>query len=315
MAHEGLDVLIAKDLGQPLDYNLKVSPVLSEIANIETAQPGELVRIFNYTGEDASADDIYTADANGALTAHKVSAVSPATLTFAGLQSTIEYVLINEVLPAVDQNALARKKAGIGRAMDKEELYRILNAILALDGGTGEPDLEVVQATGDDLYDLIDKMVTAVEDYADDYVLLASASVFRAIRNYDKDNSTVAAYRVGLDTYLENAGIKVIKVKGAVIDTGGTHSVLLASGKMILIGRNSEFAAGKPITFVRRLMTPEIAKAMNSESAERAISIANAPVPIVSNGSGTLGWACFGYESVIEAICNYKAICFASYTA
>jgi hypothetical protein len=298
---ERIDLEIAQVLGAPIDPNLKVPVALMEIAEIETAQPGELVRIFNSSAEDANVDDIYAVDANGGLTLHKVSPVAPATLTFSGLQSKLGYVLIDEILPAPDQSALARKKAGITRAMDKEEVRRICTAIL------GIPSQEVTQASGEDLYDLIVKMVHLVEDYGDNYVLLVGSSVKEAIDVYDKVNADNFQYRIGLKETLAAAGIKIIKMTGKV-----NGAAILATAKLILVARDSTLAIGKPITFVRRLMSPEIVKLMNSESAERAICVAQAPTVINGAGKNTLGYGVFGYESIIETITNYRALAWAT---
>lgn len=296
-----LDITIAQVLGAPIDPNLKVPVALKEIAEIETAQPGELVRIFNNSAEDGNTDDIYSIDANGGLTLHKVSPVAPATLTFVGLQSKLEYVLVDEILPAADQNALARKKAAITRAMDKEEVKRVCDAIL------GIVSQEVTQSSGEDLYDLIVKMVHKVEDYGDNYVLLVGSTVKEKIDTYDKENADNFNYRIGIKEYLASAGITIVKMTGKV--NGGS---ILGTAKLILVARDSTLAIGKPITFVRRLMSPEIAKSMNSESADRAISVAQAPTIVNAAGKNTLGYGTFGYESIIETITNYRALAWAT---
>jgi hypothetical protein len=296
-----LDLTIAEVLGAPIDPNLKVPVAISEIAEVETAQPGDLVRIFNNSAEDVQEDVIYSVDANGGLTINKVSPVAPATLTFVGLQSKLDYVLIDEILPAADQNALARKKAGITRAMDKQEVKRICDAIL------GITSQEVIQASGEDLYDLIVKMVHLVEDYGDNYALLVGSSVKEAIDVYDKVNADNFHYRVGIKEYLKEAGITVTKMTGKV-----NGAAILATAKLILVARDSTLAVGKPITFVRRLMSPEIAKQMNSESTDRAICVAQAPTIINAAGKNTLGYGVFGYESIIETITNYRALAFAT---
>jgi hypothetical protein len=307
-----VDLLIASTLRAPINPNLPVPLAISEIAEVEEAQPGEMVRIFDYTGEDGNADDLY-AIGDSTLTIHKISPVEPATLTFVGLKSKLEYVLVDEVLPAVDQNALARKKAGISRAMDKQELKRICDGVLALDGDTdvGNVDCEVVQGTEDDIYALIDKMIEKVEPYATDYALLVTAAVSRAMRNYSKDNAENKQYDVSLNQLLADNGVTVIKVRGKV-----NGADILADGKLILVGRKSGLAAGKPITFVRRLFNAEIAKYMGIESGlpGRAISVAQAPT-VISSGSGLIGFATFGYESVIEAITNWRAICWSTFSA
>jgi hypothetical protein len=294
---ERIDLEIAQVLGQPIDPNLKVAVALSEIANLETAQPGELVRIFNNSAEDTNDDDVYAVDANGGLTLHKVTPVAPATLTFVGLQSKLEYVLIDEILPAADQNALARKKAAITRAMDKEELRRICTAMLGL------TTQEVDAASGEDLYDVILKMKHKLEDYGDNYILLAGSTVTEKIDTYDKDKVSTFEYRIGLKETLAQLGIKVVKVIGKV-----NGVAVLAATKAIMVARDSSLAQGKPVTFVRRMINPAIAAQMGVEAGERLVSVAQVPTIINADNKNTLGYGVFGYESIIETITNYRAI-------
>jgi hypothetical protein len=302
-----VDVEIAKLIGVPINPNLKVPVALSEIANLETAEPGDVVRIFNYTDEDANADDIYDIG-DSSLTKHAVTPVEPATLAFHGLKSNLEYVLIDEVLPEADQDALGRKKAGISNAMDKKELKRVLDAILTFDGSGSPalPDCEVDGvSTGRDLYDVIMALKHKVEDYATDYVLLCGSAVMEAIDTYDKDNADNFQYRVGLKETLVSLGIKPIKIIGAV-----NGAALLDTKTAIFVGRNSTLAAGKPVTFVRRLISPAIAAQMGVDGGERIVSVAQVPTVINAGGENLLGYACFGYESMIETITNYRAIAF-----
>jgi hypothetical protein len=294
------DLEIARVLGVPIDPNLKVPVVISEIAQVETAEPGEEVKY--YSSYDTNTDDIYTADANGVITRHKLTANGATALSFQGLQSKLEYVLINDVMAGSEGNkpdvgVLGRKKAAIARAMDKEEVKRICDACLSLSAQ------EVVQASGEDLYDVIAKMVHKLEDYADNFVLLVGSAVKEAIDTYDKDNADNFQYRVGLKEYLASVGITVIKMVGLV--NGGR---VLATDKAILIGRDSSIAQGKPILFVRRKVNPEIAKMMNAEVAERLISVAQAPT-IIDGTNNLLGYGVFGFEAIIEAIVNPLAIC------
>jgi hypothetical protein len=303
-----IDLEIARTIGEPIDPNLKVPVVIAEIANVEQALPGEEVKY--YASYDANVDDVYTADANGVITAHKLTANAATALTFQGLQSKLEYVLINDVLCGSEGNkpdtgVLGRKKAGISRAMDKEEVRRICTACLALSAQ------EVTQASGEDLYDLCVKLVHKVEDYGDNYVLLVGSTVKESIDTYDKENADNFNYRVGLKEYLASAGITVIKVAGTFTNSSGAAQRMLATDKMILVARDSTIAAGKPILFVRRQVNPEIAKMMNAETAERLISVAQAPT-IIDGTNNLLGYGCFGFEAVIEAIVNSKAIAWAT---
>jgi hypothetical protein len=304
-----IDIEISKLIGVPIDPNLKVPVVISEICNLETAEPGEEVKYF--AAYDANVDDVYTADAGGAITAHKLTANAAIALSFQGLQSNLEYVLINDVLAGSEGNkpdtgVLGRKKAAIARAMDKEEVRRLLALCLS------QASQEVTQGTGVDLYDLIVKMVHKIEDYGDNYVLLVGSTVKEAIDVYDKVNADNFYYRVGLKEYLASAGIKVIKVAGTFTNSTGVGQRMLATDKLILIARDSTIAAGRPFTFVRRLANPEIAKLMNAESAERIISVAQAPT-IIDGTNNLLGYGVFGFEAVIECMQNKYAISWATY--
>lgn len=292
---ERVDLEIARLIGAPIDPNLKVPVALAEIANIETAEAGELVRIFNNSAEDVNVDDIYAVDANGGLTLNKISAVAPATLTFVGLSSKLEYVLLDEVLPAPDQKALGRKKAGIARAMDKEELRRLIVGMLGLAS-------QQVTASAK-LYTGILALKHKVEDYGDNFVLLVSSDVSEAIDTYEIDNVTTFYYKMGLRELLASLGVKVIKVVGKV---NGANLITAKTG--ILVARDSSLAAGKPNTFVRRAISAEVAAQMGVEAGDRLISVAQVPTIINAAGKNTLGYGCFGYESIIETIVNFRAI-------
>ncbi|MFA7290235.1 MAG: hypothetical protein WC055_15270, partial [Melioribacteraceae bacterium] len=184
------DVLIAKTIGQPIDSALPVPFILSEIADVETAEPGEDVYVF--TAYDDNTDTVYTAGDAGELTSNRKSPSGATSLTFVGLQTDLAYVTVNEVLDAKDQSAIGRKKAAITRSMDKQEVKRILTAILAVS------TQEVTRASGEDVYDVIVKMVHKVEDYGDNYVLLCGATVKEKIDTYDKDNASTFNYNVGM---------------------------------------------------------------------------------------------------------------------
>jgi hypothetical protein len=296
---ERVDLEISRVIGVPIDSNLKVPVALAEIADVETAEPGEEVKY--YATEDGNADDIYTADADGKLTIHKLTANAATALTFQGLQSKLEYVLINDVLAGSEGNkpdtgVLGRKKASITRSMDKLEVNRIYNAILGL------ASQEITKASGEDIYDGIKKMIHLVEDYGDNYVLLVGSTCKEVLDEYDKKNADNFHYRIGIYEMLERQGIKLIKVVGKV-----NGASVWAATKMALIARDSTIAQGKPILFVRRKVSPEIAKMMGAEDAERLISVAQAPT-IIDGSNNLLGYGVFGFEAIIEAIVNYRAI-------
>ena len=293
------DVLIAKTIGQPLDSALPVPFVLSEIADIETAEAGE--DVYAFTAYDDNVDTVYTAGDAGELTSNKKSPLGATQLVFGGLQTDLAYVTINEVLDAKDQSAIARKKAAITRSMDKQEVSRIITAILALSSQ------EVTRATSEDLYDVVLKMVHKIEDYGDEFVLLCGATVSEKIDTFDKDNVASFNYRIGMKEALANLGIKKIKVVGSIKLDSGASAKVLADDSAILVARNSQLKVGRPILFVRRMINPGIAAGMGVDAAQRLISVAQAP-QVINNHKNILGYGVFGYESIIEAIVNYKAI-------
>jgi hypothetical protein len=295
MANDRVDLEIARLIGQPIDPNLKVPAAIAEICNVETAAPGEIVKTFE--ASDANADDIY-AIGDSTLVKHVVDPVTPATLSFVGLKSKLEYVLVDTVLGLEDQGALARKKASLTRAMDKEELRRIIAGILLVAAS------EVTTVVADEIYENFLKMIQQVEDYGDNYVLLVSPDVQAKIDSYEIDNAVaVRSYEVSLRQMLKDAGVTVIKIVGKV---NGAN--LITAKTAILIARDSTLAAGKPIYFIRRSINPAIAAQMGIEGGERLVSVAQVPTIVNADGLNYLGYGCFGYESISLSITNYRAI-------
>jgi hypothetical protein len=237
------------------------------------------------------------------LTYHKIGLKTVTALTFVGLQSKLETVLIDEILNSKDQSALAQKKEAIIRAMDSEEVKRILNLCLAV------ASQEVNKVTGMDLLDTIILMKEKVSNYATDYVLLVASDVMNEIESYDKDNVSTFNYKMSIKEELAKIGIvKIVKVLG---DSGlaGSSTPTLAAGKAILVGRNSGLAAGRPITFLRRKFSKEIAELSGAaEGAVRLIDVAKTPTVINGSSANTLGYGVFGYESIIQVLTNYRAI-------
>jgi len=290
-------------INTPIDPNLKCPVELMDIVEYRESEPGETVEYFGSPAQDRAADDIYAADANGTITFHKVALKSVTALTFVGLQSKLETILIDEILNSKDQSALAAKKDGIIRAMDCEEVRRILNLVLAV------ASQEVTKASGEDLLDVIIKMKQKVSKYADDYILLVASDVMDKIDSYDKENVSTFNYKMSIMDEIAKLGIKkVVKVLGNSGYAAGDTPVL-ADGKAILVGRNSSLVRGRPITFLRRKFTKEIAELSGAaEGATRLVDIAKTPTPVNADGANTLGYAVFGYESIIQVLTNYRAV-------
>jgi len=290
-------------INEPIDPNLKCAVELADIVNYKESEAGETIEYFASSAQDRGADTIYAADTNGTLVYAKVGLKTVTALTFVGLQSKLETVLIDEILNSKDQSALAQKKEAIIRAMDSEEVHRILNLCLAV------PSQEVNKVTGMDLLDTIIKMKEKVSDYATDYVLLCASDVMNEIEKYDKENVGTFNYKMEIKAELAKIGIvKIVKVLGNSGLAGGSTPCLDA-GKAILVGRNSGLAAGRPITFLRRKFSKEIAELSGAaEGAVRLIDVAKTPTVINGSSANTLGYGVFGYESIIQVLTNYRAI-------
>lgn len=304
---------IAKLVGEPINPQLPVPVEIQAIADTFTAEVGE--KIWRYTAIDSSLDTIIDVDSNGAITLVKRTPTGDAELTFKGLNSKMEYVLIDDILGETDNTSvLARRKESITRGMDKREVKMICDALLAKTAGylPGVEPHEVTVASADDLYDIIIKMKHKVEDYGDGFVLLVGTNVKEKIDTYDKDNATTFNYNVTLTAKLRELGIEVIKMFGKVeVTDGGGELPIFDSKSLVLIAKNSRIAEGKPIKFVRRKISADIAKLMGADvdTAQRAL-IVN-PTPVNLAGVNTLAYGIYGYESLIFTITNPYAICIA----
>jgi len=311
------DLEIAKLIGQPINPQFPVAIELAEIADTFTAEPGE--HVWRYQNVDLTADVILDVDPNGLITPIKRTPLNDIELTFKGVNSKLEYVLVEDILNKVDTNALARRKEAIARGMDKRELKVVLDALITPSNVYFPHNVvsnnEITPASGDDLYDVVMKMKHAVEDNGDNYILLVGSTIKEKMDTYDKDNVTSFNYNIGLQARLREVGIEVMKIFGKVsLNDAETEVVLLDPKKMILIAKNSRVAEGKPIKFVRRRITPEIAQqmGMDVDNAQRAVMVN--PVPVQDNGN-RLAYGVYGYESTIFCVTNPYAIVYCDATS
>jgi hypothetical protein len=304
---------IASLIGQPINIQLPVPVELQAIADTFVAKPGE--KIWKFNALEQYADVILDVDVStGAIVPKKRDPLGIVEITFKGLNSKLEYVLLDAVLASPDTDILSRRKESITRGMDKREMKIILDAIVA-GTATYMPGAELPFAyakTGADLYDVLIGMKHALEDYGTDYVLLAGSRVKEAIDLYDKSNVQAFRYNVTLPAKLKELGIEVIKIYGKVsVDATDTEATayMLDPFKCIMVAKDSRIAEGKPIKFVRRQITPEIAKLMGAEVNEAQRAIVVNPVPVNVGGTNTLAYGVFGYESIIFSRFNRCSRC------
>lgn len=230
---------IAQLIGQPINTQLPVPVEIQAIADTFTAQPGE--KVYRFTTLDTTADVVLDVS-TGAIVTVKRDGVGDAEMTFKGLNSKLEYVLVDAVLASPDTDLLSRRKESITRAMDKKEVKLIVDAILSGDASGDNVYFPAVNAedigSGADIYDLIVAMKHKVEDYGDGYVLLVASDVKEAIDNYDKAINTTNVGGVSLPAKLRELGIEVVKMYGKVSVASNEEEVaIFPAGKLIQIGR------------------------------------------------------------------------------
>lgn len=310
LSMNSITLKIARLIGEPINESLPVPLAISEIADTDVAEVGE--KVWYFANRDDDPDEIYYVDtSSGVMTVVKRSPVSETELTFQGLNSRIEYVLVDTILSSVDNKVLARKKERIAAGLDKLELKLIIDAVMA------SADISTIAIpSGGDLYDTFMTAKHQLEDYGDNFLALVGSTVKEKIDTYDKDKAGSFYYRVGIKQMLTDAGIKTVKIFGSVktgtnadnvADTGVSRRVM-SSSRFILVARNSTIADGKPLHFVRRKISADIAKLMgaNVDTAQRATVVL--PTPVNVAGSNTLGYGIYAYESIIWAVKNRKAI-------
>ena len=299
-------------IGEPVNIQLPVAVEINSVADfLPLAKPGELV--YKFSALDKTADTIIDINVNGTINVKKRSPVGYTLLDFKTLESQLEHVYIEDILGSVDTDVFARRNVSITRGMDKRELKILIDGILA-NGAyfpeSGADSNVISPESGEDLYDWLMAMKHVIEDYGDKYVLLAGSRVKEALDLYKKERSSTDNYNVDLLGDLNKMGFEIQKIYGKVADDVDTETEddVMGSYKAILVARDSRIAEGKPIKFVRRQISPEIANLMgaNVDNAQRAI-IVN-PVPVIDSGANKRAIGVYGMESFIFAITNPLAI-------
>lgn len=289
--------------GSPIDVNLPVPADIAEIANLETALPGE--DVYKFASLVTTADEVKTIDASGVITAVKVALKGKTPVSFIGLNTDKKYVLIDELLASPNQTIFTDTRDALVRGLDLVELRLMIKLIM------DDSDVDTIGIpTSGDLYDTIIAAKHALEDYGDGYKLLAGSAVKEGIDNYDKLKIATNNYMADLPGKLEKIGITVRKIFGQVKYTGdGSAQALLDTNKFIIVATNSTLRRGqKPLWFIRRLINPEIAKLMDADvdNVQRALFVDKVPTQV--DDTECMGFGVFAYESIAMANTNYMSI-------
>lgn len=309
----------AKVLGDPVGYQLPLLPVLSEVAELEVANPDE--DVWRFSALDTDTDCILAINTStGASTPLKISPVGSTALSFSPYASEARYLLIHDMLNTKDVNKLARTRAQFARSMDKMEAKLIFDAIFAKTGSyvPGTNVQEHTYVSGDDLYDTFIKMKQLAEDWGDDFVLLLGGTLWSKYVKYDKDKSASLNYNVEIDRMLSREKIKPYKVSANVklsTTSGGAESAIFSATKMILIARKSIVENRKPITIVRRQFVEPIVNDSGVEVMEnRQRALIKVPALVNNSGTPVIGYGLQAYEDLAACITNPYAIVFCDAT-
>jgi hypothetical protein len=172
---------------------------------------------------------------------------------------------------------------------------------------------DTAAVSGQDLYDVIMAKKQTVEDYGDKFLLLCGKNVKNAIETYDKDNATSFNYNLSFKARVAEMGITPVKIFGKVSNADNESEVdLLDADTFVLVAQNSRIVDGKPVQFIRRKITADIAKeaGLVVDGDQRGVLVTPSPVQVVVSGSRQSVWAygVIGFESVIFAVTNPYAV-------
>jgi hypothetical protein len=305
------DLEIAKLIGEPISTALPVPYEISAIADFDTVAAGE--RAYRYSGVDTDPDILLAWSGDGVMRLKKRSPLSDVEVPLVPYDSKMEYVYLKDVLESPDTDKLARRKGSITRGMDKAEL-RAMIALIEADNNTLKPGVDVERRdpeSTEDLYDAIIGMKHKIENIGDNFTLLCGSAVKEAIDLYDKVYAEKFHYNVTLSAKLKELGIDIVKIFGEyssdATDTE-TRTDLMNTNHAILVAKNSRLAEGKPVKFVRRLISAEVAAYMGAtvDNQQRAILVNQTPV--LDAATNLWAYGVIGMESYALFISNPYAI-------
>ncbi|MBN1467744.1 MAG: hypothetical protein JW924_03380 [Fusobacteriaceae bacterium] len=310
LKNQNLHLEISRLIGQPISLELSAPMALQAIADIELVPAGEKVYAFQ-SYDDEKGEVLQINPSTCKIIPVKRSPVGDTEVTLTGFQSKLEWICVDDILDASDQTLFARKKEIITNNLDKKEVKMVLDGIVnASSGSFVDANVQAItKDSGEDLYDVVQKAIHALEDYGDGFVLLAGTAVKEKIDLYDKEKASTHNYRVGLNEFLRTKGVNVIKVFGTVVETdGGSANRLLDAESFILVATNSTVASGKPIKFARRQINAELASLMGAKVDEAQRATLALPTPIIDSGENKLAYGTYAYEKIAVVITNPRMI-------
>jgi hypothetical protein len=296
-----LDVLeVARILGEPRVPEKPYPELVTEICQIDTADPDEYVYYFDVL---ADTDVCYDITTFGAITSQNVVPDLPVLFNFTDVSTPEYYVKITDLAKAKEA-VLARKTALIERSLNVYEttlLLQLVNAAVR----AGNTEALRSSATHFSFENLIE-MIDDIKDYSDNYTLIAGGTIDKDILLWDWRDNKYA----NLSLALQQLGINVIRVKIPAITIDSVAQTVLSTTVAYLVGKNTTI--GKPFLFVRKKLNDidflgGVLK-QGGEKPERLIFVS--PNPIMASGANTryLAVGITGFEEIVCACTNPYAI-------
>lgn len=296
MKYDSLE--ISRTIGQPLDPRKPYSELITQIANVEQANPDEDVFYYDVLLE---TDKTYTTVANG-VTQTAVTIDTPTQFTFIDVASPEYYVKLTDL--ATNKEApLARKLKTIDRSLTAYENYYVLDLMNTATVGNGQVE-SLTSGTTHFTYENLIDMMDNVIDYGDNFTLVVGTLIDKDIKlwNWKDDKNQSLAVAFG------DLNISRTRINQTVTINDASTNVL-ASTDAFLVAKNTEVQL--PILFVRKKLNDiKILNGVISDSGEKPERlIFVSPNPITVTGSARyLAVGLTGYENIVSAVINYKGL-------
>jgi hypothetical protein len=305
---DGLE--LAKIIGEPKDPRKPYPTLISQICQVDTAEPEDYTYYFDAL---VDTDKIYIITSNGAVTQENVTPDTPTLLSFTDVASPEYYIKLTDYLNR-KESIFARKNATINRAMNSYETYKIIQLLAAAASGTGK---QVTLGSGFTRFSFPHAiaMIEDIQDYGDMYKLVVGADCDNDIKlwnwNDNKYQSVSAAFAdLGIEkTRISLAG-NAAQFSVDLDNSGGVVATdILGKTKAYMVAVDTEL--GKPLLFVRKKLdsVKQLGGVLyeNAPAPERIIFTSPNPVSVVG-GSRYLAVSITGYEQITAATINPYAI-------
>lgn len=290
---------IARILGEPVDPRKPYPEVLELVCETEIAEPTDYTYYFDVLVE---TDIVYTITSTGEVTQNNVTPDTPAAMTFADFASPEYYVKITD-LASAKERTLARKVKTINRAMNAQEVQKVISLIdAAVPAGN---KFTLASGATRFTYERLVTMIDAITDYADGYVLLAGTVIDKDIKLWDWNDNKYTS----LAAALKDLNVTIVRQFGSVTLDGASNPIL-TSTYAYLVGTSS--ATGKPLIWVRKklddidLMGGSIKE--NAEKPQRLIFVSPNPIHATSGTNRYLAVGITGFEEYAAAVVNPYAL-------